>query len=165
MLERSEASLLTRWKHIREILRFAQDDRLVSLFPQPASARDSCRAQWRQTSAAWLIQRLIEQGLHSPTGRMARGKSHGPPPVIVPARGVPIPAVSGPEWGAWRTRTRTRQNMRDLLDSSVRLPLTAPDHVHYHGAVRYWDDEATENRISEGHVELASKQFGRSNVQ
>lgn len=32
--------------------------------------------------------------------------------------------------------------MRDLLDSSVWLPLSAPDHVHYSRARRYWDDEA-----------------------
>lgn len=34
--------------------------------------------------------------------------------------------------------------MRDLLDSSVWLPLSAPDHVHYQRARRYWDDEAAE---------------------
>jgi uncharacterized protein len=34
--------------------------------------------------------------------------------------------------------------MRDLLDSSVWLPLSAPDHVHYHRARRYWDHEAAE---------------------
>jgi uncharacterized protein len=34
--------------------------------------------------------------------------------------------------------------MRDLLDSSVWLPLSAPDHVHYSRARRYWDDEAAE---------------------
>ena len=32
--------------------------------------------------------------------------------------------------------------MRDLLDTSVWLPLSAPDHVHYPRARRYWDDEA-----------------------
>jgi toxin-antitoxin system PIN domain toxin len=32
--------------------------------------------------------------------------------------------------------------MRDLLDVSVWLPLSAPDHVHYKRARRYWDDEA-----------------------
>jgi uncharacterized protein len=32
--------------------------------------------------------------------------------------------------------------MRDLLDASVWLPLSAPDHVHYLRARRYWDDEA-----------------------
>lgn len=32
--------------------------------------------------------------------------------------------------------------MRDLLDASVWLPLSAPDHVHYARARRYWDDEA-----------------------
>jgi hypothetical protein len=34
--------------------------------------------------------------------------------------------------------------MRDLLDSSVWLPLSAPDHVHYPRARRYWDDEAAD---------------------
>lgn len=33
--------------------------------------------------------------------------------------------------------------MRDLLDASVWLPLSAPDHVHYTRARRYWDDEAS----------------------
>src|SRR3989442_15679900 len=32
--------------------------------------------------------------------------------------------------------------MPDLLDASVWLPLSAPDHVHYPRARRYWDDEA-----------------------
>lgn len=32
--------------------------------------------------------------------------------------------------------------MRDLLDASVWLPLSAPDHVHHSRARRYWDDEA-----------------------
>ena len=45
-----------------------------------------------------LVQRLIEQGLRSPTAGAVPDKRHGPPPVIIPARGVPIPAVSGPEW-------------------------------------------------------------------
>ena len=32
--------------------------------------------------------------------------------------------------------------MRDLLDASVWLPLSAPEHVHYRRARRYWDDES-----------------------
>jgi hypothetical protein len=40
-----------------------------------------------------LVGRLIEQGLHSPTDEAAPAKRHGPPPVIIPPRGVPIPAV------------------------------------------------------------------------
>ena len=40
-----------------------------------------------------LIQRLIEQGLSSSTGGTATEARHGPPPVIIPYRGVPIPAV------------------------------------------------------------------------
>ncbi len=34
--------------------------------------------------------------------------------------------------------------MRDLLDSSVWLPLSAPDHVHYTRARWYWNKEADE---------------------
>lgn len=34
--------------------------------------------------------------------------------------------------------------MRDLLDASVWLPLSAPDHVHYPRARRYWDEEAAD---------------------
>lgn len=34
--------------------------------------------------------------------------------------------------------------MRDLLDASVWSPLSAPDHVHYTRARRYWDDEAAD---------------------
>lgn len=37
--------------------------------------------------------------------------------------------------------------MRDLLDSSVWLPLSAPDHVHYARARRYWDDEAANELV------------------
>jgi hypothetical protein len=44
-----------------------------------------------------LVQRLIEQGLRSPTGGAVPGERHGPPPVIIPARGLSIPAVSGEE--------------------------------------------------------------------
>jgi toxin-antitoxin system PIN domain toxin len=32
--------------------------------------------------------------------------------------------------------------MRDLLDASVWLPLSVPDHAHYPRARRYWDDES-----------------------
>jgi uncharacterized protein len=34
--------------------------------------------------------------------------------------------------------------MPDLLDSSVWLPLSSPDHVHYPRARRYWDVEAAD---------------------
>ncbi len=37
--------------------------------------------------------------------------------------------------------------MRDLLDASVWLPLSAPDHVHYSRARRYWDDEAADELV------------------
>lgn len=33
-------------------------------------------------------------------------------------------------------------DLPDLLDASVWLPLSAPDHVHYARARRYWDHEA-----------------------
>jgi len=32
--------------------------------------------------------------------------------------------------------------MRDLLDASVWLPLSAPEHDHYIRARRYWDEES-----------------------
>lgn len=44
---------------------------------------------WRQ-----LVQRFIERVLESSTGGSALAKRHGPPPVIIPRRGVPIPASS-----------------------------------------------------------------------
>lgn len=34
--------------------------------------------------------------------------------------------------------------MEDLLDASVWLPLSAPDHVHHERALRYWYEEASE---------------------
>lgn len=34
--------------------------------------------------------------------------------------------------------------MSDLLDASVWVPLSAPDHVHYGRARRYWDEEAAD---------------------
>ncbi|HKW18140.1 MAG TPA: TA system VapC family ribonuclease toxin [Terriglobales bacterium] len=34
--------------------------------------------------------------------------------------------------------------MRDLLDASVWLPLSAPDHVHHRGSRRYWDEQAAD---------------------
>jgi len=44
-----------------------------------------------------LVQRLIEQGLRSPTSGAAPAKRPGPPPVIVPPRGALIPALSPAE--------------------------------------------------------------------
>jgi hypothetical protein len=43
-----------------------------------------------------LVQRLIEQGLRS-TGIEPAARKHVPPPVIIPPRGVAIPAVSRAE--------------------------------------------------------------------
>jgi hypothetical protein len=40
-----------------------------------------------------LVQRLIEQGLRSSTGLEDAATRHDPPPVIIPPRGVPIPAL------------------------------------------------------------------------
>jgi len=37
--------------------------------------------------------------------------------------------------------------MRDLLDASVWLPLSAPDHVHHARARQYWDQEAAEELV------------------
>ncbi len=37
--------------------------------------------------------------------------------------------------------------MRDLLDASVWLPLSAPDHEHYPRARRYWDEEAASEMV------------------
>lgn len=34
--------------------------------------------------------------------------------------------------------------MPDLLDGSVWLPLSAPDHVHHSRALRYWEEESAE---------------------
>ncbi|HEX4078575.1 MAG TPA: TA system VapC family ribonuclease toxin [Rhizomicrobium sp.] len=34
--------------------------------------------------------------------------------------------------------------MPDLLDASVWLPLSVPDHVHHLRALRYWQEEASE---------------------
>lgn len=37
--------------------------------------------------------------------------------------------------------------MRDLLDVSVWLPLSAPDHVHYARARQYWEKEAASELV------------------
>ena len=37
--------------------------------------------------------------------------------------------------------------MRDLLDSSVWLPLSSPDHQHYDRAFRYWRNESAPELI------------------
>jgi hypothetical protein len=56
------------------------------------------RAALSGLSLRELIRRLIEQGLRSPgSGQGARGERREPPPVIIPARGVPIPALSQAE--------------------------------------------------------------------
>lgn len=34
--------------------------------------------------------------------------------------------------------------MPDLLDGSVWLPLSAPDHVHHSRALRYWEEESAD---------------------
>jgi len=37
--------------------------------------------------------------------------------------------------------------MADLPDASVWVPLSAPDHVHYPRACRYWAEEASEELV------------------
>jgi hypothetical protein len=37
--------------------------------------------------------------------------------------------------------------MRDLLDASVWLPLSAPEHVHHPRARRYWDEESANELV------------------
>jgi toxin-antitoxin system PIN domain toxin len=37
--------------------------------------------------------------------------------------------------------------MRDLLDASVWLPLSAPAHIHYRRARRYWDEESANELV------------------
>ncbi len=37
--------------------------------------------------------------------------------------------------------------MQDLLDASVWLPLSAPDHVHHQRARRYWDEESASELV------------------
>lgn len=37
--------------------------------------------------------------------------------------------------------------MPDLLDASTWVPLSAPDHVHYKRARRYWDEEAADEIV------------------
>lgn len=51
------------------------------------------RAAMTGVTLRQLVQRLIEQSLRSSTLN-APSKKHGPPPVIIPSRGVPIPALS-----------------------------------------------------------------------
>ena len=45
-----------------------------------------------------LVQQLIEQGLQSSKGTTTSTKPKGPPPVIIPPRGVPIPATPREEF-------------------------------------------------------------------
>jgi hypothetical protein len=54
------------------------------------------RASVNGVTLRQLVQRLIEQGLRS-SGGAGPTKKHGPPPVIIPPRGVPIPAISRAE--------------------------------------------------------------------
>jgi len=43
-----------------------------------------------------LVQQLIEQGMRTPRSEPSTSR-HAPPPVIIPPRGVPIPALSREE--------------------------------------------------------------------
>jgi len=62
-------------------------------------------------------------------------------PSLFPVVECPLPPYRRRSWRARKKKT-TKQSMPDLLDASVWLPLSAPDHVHYPRARRYWDDEA-----------------------
>jgi toxin-antitoxin system PIN domain toxin len=42
---------------------------------------------------------------------------------------------------------RTRPGTPDLLDASVWIALSAPDHVHHARARRYWDDESVDEIV------------------
>ena len=57
------------------------------------------RASLCGSTLAELIQHFIEQGLRAPIETIANQKNYpvSPPPVIIPADGVPIPALSAAE--------------------------------------------------------------------
>ena len=52
----------------------------------------------------------------------------------------------GIESGASK-RKKTKPSMPDLLDTSVWVPLSAPDHVHHRRARQYWDHEAADELV------------------
>jgi hypothetical protein len=62
-------------------------------FPEDLYRTLKARAGLSGVSLSDLVRRLVEQGLRSSSGEAAAGKRFGPPPVIIPARGKPIPAV------------------------------------------------------------------------
>ena len=64
------------------------------------------RAGLSGVSLGDLVRRLIEQGLRSSSGESAPHKQFGPPPVIIPARGKRIPAIS-------RARVRRMEEEED----------------------------------------------------
>ncbi|MGH9326233.1 MAG: hypothetical protein ACRD2B_06035 [Terriglobia bacterium] len=51
------------------------------------------RAGLTGVSLSTLVGRLVEQGLRSSSGEGGIRKQSGPPPVIIPASGKPIPAI------------------------------------------------------------------------
>ncbi len=55
------------------------------------------RAGLRGITLRQLVRRLIEQGLRSPGTEEVFAGRRSPPPVIIPRRGAPIPAVSRAE--------------------------------------------------------------------
>jgi hypothetical protein len=63
-------------------------------FPEDLYRTLKARAGLSGVSLSDLVRRLIEQGLRSSYGESAPRKQFGPPPVIIPARGKPIPAIS-----------------------------------------------------------------------
>jgi len=64
------------------------------------------RAALSGTTLRKLIQRLIEQGLRETRGHPPATGRREPPPVIIPRRGVPIPAVA-------RAKTRRLEEEED----------------------------------------------------
>lgn len=63
-------------------------------FPENLYRTLKARAALSGVSLSDLVGRLVEQGLRSPSGERGAGKRPGPPPVIIPASGKRIPAVS-----------------------------------------------------------------------
>lgn len=52
------------------------------------------RASLTGVTLRQLVERLIEQSLRSPSPDLTSSRRRESPPVIIPARGVPIPALN-----------------------------------------------------------------------
>jgi len=59
-----------------------------------------------------LVRRLIEQGLGRPVGEKRPADHRDPPPVIIPPRGKPIPAVPRARLLASSVRSRSTARRR-----------------------------------------------------